>query len=253
LAVEEQFYLLWPFLVFFLPRPVLKRLIFILIFLAPAFRLVMEGAFPHLHRVNYLPLSCGDSLGVGACLAFALRNETFFRAPASTIARHMGIVGLSGGIVMTILILLHGRTFRLETIGHTFLVFGFGWLVFGAARGFRGPLGQVLDRRELQFLGKISYGLYVFHHFFTYQNFRSLFDLAGLPSHWTENVVVVSVVRLVLTILLAAASWYLYEKPLNNLKRFFTLSNTLSNELAECAPPAMELRSEEVVPDGSRT
>jgi peptidoglycan/LPS O-acetylase OafA/YrhL len=173
--------------------------------------------------VNYLPLSCGDSLGVGALLAFASRGEQFSGLSLPDLARMLGIAGLIGGMLTVGLMFLHGKVFWLGSLGHTFLVLVFGWLVFGAAKGFGGPLGWLLDSAALRFLGRISYGLYVFHHFFTGLDVRRFFDSLGLPAAWADYIGVQVLCRFTLTLLLAATSWYLYEKPLNNLKRHFTL------------------------------
>jgi peptidoglycan/LPS O-acetylase OafA/YrhL len=229
LGVEEQFYFIWPFLIFFASFRSLKWWITVLIVTAPFFRIGMEYAFPQLHRVNYLPLSCGDSLGVGACLAFASRKGTFFKWTPSALARVFGNLGLVGGLLTGGLMLMTGDVFWVRSIGHSFLIFFYGWLVFRAAVGFRGLTGEVLMRAELRFLGKISYGLYVFHHFFTFVNFRGFLENVGLPARIAENVFGQSLMRLIVTILLAIASWYLYENPLNKLKRHFSLRRKLAD------------------------
>ena len=228
LGVEEQFYFVWPFLVFFAPVKSLKWWIVALIVSAPVFRVGMEYAFPEFHRVNYFSLSCGDSLGVGACLAFASRMGVFLKWEPSGLARVMGVLGLTGGILSGVLMLIAGDVFWLLTMGHTFLIFLYGWIVFGAARGFGGLIGGVLMLPGLRFLGKISYGLYVFHHFFTYVSFRGFLEKLGLPLRVAEDALAQSLARLAVTIILAVTSWYLYESPLNNLKRYFTLRKKLA-------------------------
>lgn len=227
LAVEEQFYLVWPFLIFFVRLATLKRLIFGLVILAPLFRIGMDLAYPTMYRVNYLPLSCVDALGIGGYLAFASRHQNLFSTSPSTLARRLGATGLAGGILMAGLMGIKGRVFWLESIGHAALVFVFAWIVFGAARGFRGPLGWLLNLSQLRFLGKISYGLYVFHHFFTGLDLPASFARLGLPANWAQYIVVQVLVRFLLTLSLASLSWFLYEKPLNDLKRFFTLEKKL--------------------------
>jgi peptidoglycan/LPS O-acetylase OafA/YrhL len=223
LGVEEQFYLLWPFLIFFLPLERLKWLILILIVSAPAFRIAMHSAFPEFNRVNYFPVSCCDSLGIGAGLACAWRKKAF-RASAAAIANRIALVGIGGGMAVAGLIAWRGSNFSLQTIGHTCLVLVFGWLVFGAAQGFSGWFGAFLNRPELRYLGKISYGLYVYHNFFTRVSFAGFFATLGLPATWSNSILLNSFVRLICTIFLASASWSLFEHPFNSLKRYFTLS-----------------------------
>lgn len=227
LAVEEQFYLVWPFLVFFVRLNALKGLILALVVIAPAFRIGMDIAFPALHRVNYLPPSCGDALGIGAYLALASRHPALFAKPVSTVARRMLGLGIAGGITVAGLMLMHGASLSLHSLGHTFFVLACGWLVFGATRGFVGPIGVVLNRPELQFLGRISYGLYVFHHFFTFLDFPHLFARLGLPAQGGDSALLHVLLRSAFTVSLAVVSWFAFEKPLNDLKRHFTLRKKL--------------------------
>lgn len=231
LAVEEQFYLVWPFLICFLPIKTIKWLIVALVVAAPFFRIGIEIAFPAVHRANYLPISCGDSLGVGAFLAFASRNQTLVTWSPLAIARGMLYSGLGGGIVVAILISILGRSLWLHSIGHTCLVLVFGWVVFGAAKGFGGPLGFLLERPVLRFLGQISYGLYVFHHFATDLPFRTIMESVRLPSDWGNRIEVQLLLRVTFTVTLATASWFLLEKPLNNLKRHFSIPGPRQREV----------------------
>jgi peptidoglycan/LPS O-acetylase OafA/YrhL len=93
------------------------------------------------------------------------------------------------------------------------------WLIAGAARGFGGTVGRVFQLAPLTYLGKISYGLYVIHPFmarvvpWAYEQLG-----AGYP---TTSLVEFPVLAAA-TILVAAASWQLYERPLNDLKRYFS-------------------------------
>ena len=46
---------------------------------------------------------------------------------------------------------------------HILFAFCFAWFVDGAARGFAGAGGRLLALPPLRYLGRISYGLYLFH------------------------------------------------------------------------------------------
>jgi len=95
----------------------------------------------------------------------------------------------------------------------------FVWLIDGAARGFGGVFGRMLQLHPLTYLGKISYGLYVFHPFIA-RMVPWAFARAGVP--YPTRRPVEFVVLSVATILAAAASWHFYERPLNDLKRYFS-------------------------------
>lgn len=226
LAVEEQFYLVWPFVVLFLPYASLRKAVLAMMVLSPFLRIGAELAFPHWHRVNYLPFSCVDALGAGAWLAFAARHFRRFGSPPEVIARRLALGGLAGGSIVGLAMLLYRNTHWLESLGHTFLVLFYAWIVFRAAGGFGGAVGRVLQWSPIVYLGKISYGLYVFHHFFTFVDFPGLFATLGLPAPRADLFPVRIALQFGLTLAVAAVSWCLFENPLNNLKRHFTLKET---------------------------
>jgi peptidoglycan/LPS O-acetylase OafA/YrhL len=235
LGVEEQFYLVWPFIILLVRFKTLENLILALIVIAPLFRIGMQIAFPQLHRVNYFPISCADSLGVGACLALATRHH-FRQTSAPEVARRLARLGIAGMVVSAPFALLVPEAAR--QTGHTFLVLFYGWLVFHAANGFSGAFGAVLNRPELQFIGKISYGLYVFHHFLTYVPFAQYLANIGLPASLSTAPLLLFFLRLGATFILAVISWYAYERPLNELKRHFTVANELKQATPAIAADA---------------
>jgi peptidoglycan/LPS O-acetylase OafA/YrhL len=230
LAVEEQFYLFWPGVILFARRSSLRNIILGLLLFAPLFRIGMSAAFPGWHRVNYLPFSCLDALSVGALLALVARDGTPQGASdsASALANRLGVIGLAGGAVSAVLLVLTRKAEWAESLGHTFLVVFFGWVVWRAATGFGWGIGAGLRWTPLVYLGKISYGLYVYHHFFTYLDFKPVLGAAGLPPEWANSLAVRFPLQFAFTLLLAAASWHFFESPLNDLKRHFTLRRSAS-------------------------
>jgi peptidoglycan/LPS O-acetylase OafA/YrhL len=69
LAVEEQFYLIWPLAVFYLSVRNLTRLAFFLVVLAPVLRLVFTPYFPNQWAIYMLLPFRMDTLAAGACIA----------------------------------------------------------------------------------------------------------------------------------------------------------------------------------------
>jgi len=110
----------------------------------------------------------------------------------------------------------------------------FVWLIDGAARGFTGVPGRVLELRPLLYLGQISYGLYVFHPLMIS---LARWGFSRLEQPYPENPAVMFVFLVAGTIALAALSWHFYEKPLNDLKRRFDFRfATAEHEVATDIP-----------------
>jgi peptidoglycan/LPS O-acetylase OafA/YrhL len=210
LAVEEQFYVLWPVLMLFLPRRWLLPTIVATILIGPLSRLLLL----HIGRgVAYevMTTSCLDTLGAGALLAF-LREDG--NLPPSAM-RRIGNWWLGAGIVILALIALPALALRAYTPAKVLLDTAylsiFAWLVARAADGFSGWIKRLLELKPLVYLGTISYGVYVYHYFVPVVS-------EGLsPSHNGMNLFLY--VTLV-TIAVATVSWFLFEKPLNDLKRY---------------------------------
>ena len=93
----------------------------------------------------------------------------------------------------------------------------FAWVI-GVAVGGRAPLlARALSGSLLGYIGKISYGIYVYHPFVDalYVHTVETWQLGSM--HWAARVSVVTLT----SIGLAAVSWRFFEAPINSLKRYF--------------------------------
>jgi peptidoglycan/LPS O-acetylase OafA/YrhL len=168
LAVEEQFYIVWAFLMLFLPRRMLVPCILISIVMAPVFRGVGVAAGWADMTIGFNPISCLDTLGMGSLLAVLFRGEwgergERMREPLLRICLWIGLPVL----VLTIVGEHHyGDPFRRMInipLQESALALVFTWLVARAAVGFSGPAGKFLSNRLVVATGVMSYGIYLFH------------------------------------------------------------------------------------------
>jgi peptidoglycan/LPS O-acetylase OafA/YrhL len=220
LAVEEQFYLLWPWLALFLPRKHLLKAIVLLIAVAPCMRLMsLLAGQPETSRL--LVWHCLDTLLAGTLLAYCWR----YPGEAAKLRSRLARSGLRIGLPVLLLVLASMMFTRLSVARYVFFdmaaAWFFVWLVDGAARGYRGVGGALLRWKPLVYLGKISYGMYLFHMFVPLLVQKGL-QCLEIPHSPSLSLVLWTVV----TVLLASVSWHLFERPINNLKRHFNYDST---------------------------
>jgi peptidoglycan/LPS O-acetylase OafA/YrhL len=109
----------------------------------------------------------------------------------------------------------HHAPLALEDTGAALI---FCWLIFGASRGFGGLPGRLLGSRPIVYLGKTSYGIYIYH-FLVPVAFAEA--ARRLNMHYEDRGFVNFIVTAVVTFCVAALSWHLFERPINGLKRHF--------------------------------
>lgn len=209
LAVEEQFYLVWPWAVLFLPKRALVPFTASVVLAGVAFRLAATVGGLNEIACSSLPFAQFDSLGAGALLAMCM-NDDYVRSQRVRrfAARGLIAVGVISIVVAYLPVAAH------VILRGTFLQVGFESLfvvlVAASAIGFKGWLGRLLTQPSLAYVGTISYGIYVYHNF--------------VPSYLIR-LHVPSALQIPLSPLvclaIAAISFRFYEQPINNLKRYF--------------------------------
>ncbi len=221
LAVEEQFYLFWPWLVLFAPR---KKLIFTIlgiILLAPLYRYYAVTRYPGdfvkgFYTTGVLTFASLDSLGMGALLAIVYRlDREILRKYLTKFVLPIG-VGLL--LILNLLAYYKLKSRLLITFDDIAYSLIFCWLIGKASMGFKGIPGKILELKPLIYLGKISYGIYVYHNLVPvllssiFHQFGATYPETGWFTFLTSTTI---------TLLIATLSWFLFEKPINNLKRYF--------------------------------
>ncbi|WP_211175958.1 acyltransferase [Brasilonema sp. UFV-L1] len=219
LSVEEQFYFIWPLFIIFIPKKRLLTVIFITIFLGPLFRFIMtEAGLNNGVREYIFTISCFDSLGMGALLAFCNYNQDKLKRAKKYLCNFCFWIGIPLFVISHFIHIPNLDNSIIIVWGSTAASMFFVWLIERAARGFSGWIGVILELPALVYLGKISYGIYVYHILvgYTLSKILTYFGLPALGLGWKKFFL-----STVATLIVASLSWQFFEKPINALKRNF--------------------------------
>lgn len=213
-AVEEQFYLIWPLIVRFLPVRYLVLVCLAIIAASPALRQWTDATFGQNWSVaSYvLPYCRFDGLAAGAFLAIYRREgwERYF--PFDRWVARLLAIGM--GIWLINMLVYGDNAYR-----GTAAALLFGALVYLALNPQPGAwTRRFFENRFLCHLGTYSYGLYVFHQMFEYVWMNGFGHyLQGIASPGVGQVVYI-VLAFGGTYGLARLSWYFLEEPFLRLK-----------------------------------
>jgi len=211
LAIEEQFYLVWPLVVRFCSEAALRNIAIAVICCSPVLRLFLS-----LHGVNiYSNTVCRlDGLMAGALLALVLRSLTFI---PSKFVIHAWVAFLVSVPLALVIEFFHARW-----IGFSFVALASVSFVYLALFSTQRWLRALLTNRFLVFTGTISYGIYLLQ--------KIPLDVAK-ALHFEQHQFLALPATAAATYLLAIVSWYLLEKPFLKLKRIFQAPDNVSNSL----------------------
>ena len=223
LALQEQFYLVWPAVVLLCNRRQLQ--ITCIASIAAAFIVrVWLSAHGNTAAAYVSPPARMDDLALGALIAVTMRaptSERWMLRSAKLSAPWLGIALLVMAFARRG---FAGYDPIVLTVGRSLLAFLFGAMLILLLKGDRQSIvARVFESKALRFVGKYSYGMYIFHHpvlFFK----AGLIPLTLIPLIYGSQLprlVVFFVVASAVSLLMGIASWYLIEKQFLNMKALF--------------------------------
>jgi peptidoglycan/LPS O-acetylase OafA/YrhL len=226
LAVEEQFYLVWPLIVFFVRdarKLILTAVALSLGALILRFVLVADGAPKYM---VYVLIGCrADALMIGGILALLVRTRA-----RVAVMRYSGFVFLAGFLILSgVGVYLHGFQFDnhfINTLGYSIIAVTFAGLI-GSTIGRPAWTGIAFENGFMRFFGKYSYGIYVFHYSLDAAYTSTLRRWLGATFHSKAIAAGLGGLTVAsLTVLVAFISYELYEKRFLKLKKYFEAQHT---------------------------
>jgi peptidoglycan/LPS O-acetylase OafA/YrhL len=210
LGMEEHYYLIWPSLLLFTPRKYNLHLILVFIGIG----ILTRGYFYLQHpegQFAKFTTSAFDAFGIGSLLAFAYRNG--FKVPGSWWLYWAGF--LAWIMLRSPWLHFYGKSF-LTVIIPAYSI-GCAFLVAMAVNGVKGVSKPFFENSLVVYLGKMSYGIYLYHLFvpdFCVWIGRQLQFNIGKEWYWMP-------VWAFVCYAICSLSWRWIEQPVNTLKNRF--------------------------------
>jgi peptidoglycan/LPS O-acetylase OafA/YrhL len=216
LAVEEQFYLISPLVVFLVSRQSLKWILGIVICCAPIFRILGRmGYLPFLGSgfVPYNATPCrADALALGMLAALLWRDP---RA-RSWLSANTNKLYIAFGVLLAGMAILWRwfpsyQSLGEQTIGFTWVDLFYTIVLLLALLNSSGPIARVARMGWLRELGKLSYCIYVIHVGVDFICFKIRHTAIGVNS--TRDLAI-TLLAVAITYTIAKLSWTFFEQPL---------------------------------------
>lgn len=160
LAIQSQFYLLWPLVVLALPRKAIGPACLATALAAPASRAILANYFPDVPHPGAITTCTLDYLGLGGLLTVMMNHGM-----ATDDLRLRAASWISAAIYIVL--------YTLEESGHpvpglrhfqqTFLTVALCGLIAASMAGLPHWLARPLEHPATQHIAKISYSLYLLH------------------------------------------------------------------------------------------
>ncbi len=227
LSVEEQFYLLWPPLVFAVRQRTVVLGATVAVGAALATRTWIVLAGKNLEYAYEFTVARMDALVIGALTAILVRNR-------AALATGLGFIRRWGYVVPALLVVAGAfsggysrRNPVTMTVGHTVLAIASAYLILLAVRDnarASGWIGKALGWSPFRMFGKHSYAIYLFHHPLDMALDRLFLTRMVAPLNQWQYIAVQTayfVLGAVLLLMLAMLFHIGFERPILNLKRHF--------------------------------
>lgn len=237
LAVEEQFYLTLPWMIFFLSRRTLVNILILTVVIAPIARVLAFSLGVGYVGVHVLSLTRADALAFGVLAAAAVRHQPTI----DFLARDKWKFRLVALLPCSLLVIATIKDWQLGSLymalyGYSALALSYFLLILDLMVFPDSTLARVFRNGKLRWLGTISYAGYLFH-----QVVNLLCDRVIRMGHpglfWT---LISALIATAITLGLAQLSWTHFESKLVGYARRFSYDES-RREKKKLIPAIVEI------------
>jgi len=213
LAVEEQFYLVAPWLARFIPARTFPYLILALIAAVPLFRLFLYLFHPVIFAYVLLPCRA-DTLFLGVWCAWGIRNPAvrgWLEANRRRLYAALAIL-LVGTVYLNSPGVAGRTSFEMVFLGYSWLGLLYACILLIAVTAKSSFIAGVARISWLRQLGVIAYGVFLMHLAVDGLAHGLILGRNIFNGNWTDGLVTLAAFGM--TLMLATISWRWFEKPM---------------------------------------
>lgn len=214
LSVEEQFYLVWPWFIIFTPSKYLPRLITCFIFAGCVCSTIFSIQYGYFSFI--LPFCCIQAFSIGALLACGQQGLVSQKSTDKIFLWLLGpalilLAFFQFGVPMSFIRLINS-------------IIAYNIISYTIKQKYNRFTGAVLNNRVLNYVGKISYGIYLYHFLIPgYMNeavdhLNARFRFSDKTLEVLKGPVPAYIIHLFLLLLIATLSYYFFETRITKLK-----------------------------------
>ena len=239
IAVEEQFYLVWPVI---LSALLIRRywLAFVaVIAISWIYRMLNDvGILYHYHT-----LSCIGDMAIGALGAWLVSESSKFKSAIVNLSAYqIGIIYLAFTLVFFFRAQLFYELYAIRVIERSVIAFVILLIILEQCYA-RNSFFKLSNFRLISGLGIISYGLYCFH-LIGILFAKTVTHILGYNTELWQVLLLIPAVALIISIAISKVSYVYFEKPFLKLKdERFSWRRKLEVEDHETASDAHQSRS----------
>lgn len=218
LAVEEQFYLVAPWIIRNVTQKALSRVVVVVMLVAPFLRMLVHYHFPPTVSLDpaYILMPCrADSLAMGVLVALLWRQSKAkdWLISNGRVLALVALLLLTGVALLTFFSPSH-HSLLTQSIGFTWLAMFYGSVLLLVLIYQNGNVVSTLRTALLTEFGRISYCVYLIHQAINYIC-HSVVRASGNSADW--KTFAAPTLSLLVTYLVARLSWNFLEQPMLNI------------------------------------
>jgi len=217
LCVEEHFYIFWPLLIYLSNNKWLPRIMWSILIFSSFSVLFVDFFGEIMPLLKWSTIRGAGVLSLGGLIAFYQRNEAIYNRIISVSKRFMTLTAL-----LFIIVNFIPRKFQLYYTATFFTsVILFSQLLVLSIEGNK-ITKMLFNHRILFFIGKISYGVYVYHGLLIPYFSQNIYH--GIHRQFPNGIIstiIYTIICTLISITIAWLSWRIIESPVLKLKKYF--------------------------------